>query len=285
MNDLIIDGNSLFARCWYAVKGDPREVMRLCVTSVLQLLDQREDGRIGVPITRTLFAWDGKSKTEKNRAPKPEGYLKTRYRFQEALLPLFNTVHGYHAQFEADDVVATAAFNSKARHVYVVSGDKDLMQLQGDTVSYYCLNSKHIVPARSICQKFFVKQPSQIPLAMAITGDSGDGIGGIPRWGPKKVQKVFEWVTEQMTFSEALFVVQREIPEDLLPFFLEALDKTLLHTEVEGIPDPMPLGFCSLEELRELNIDGVFQHYERVARQYTDRKSALAAMIKGSESE
>lgn len=285
MNDLIVDGNSLYARCWYAVNGEPRAVLRTCVVAVLQLLDQREDGRLGVPITRTMFAWDGKAKTDKHRKEKPPGYIDTRYKFQEILLTLFNTVHGYHPDYEADDVVATAAFNSKARNVYVVSGDKDLMQLQGGNVSYYCLNSKHIVPARTICQKFSVKRPSQVALAMAITGDSGDGIAGVPRWGPKKVQKIFEWVTEQMTFQEALHVVTREIPKDLLPFFLESLDKTLLHTEVPDIPDPMALEFCSSAELQALKLDGVYPHFERVARQYGDRKSSLTDMIRGSESE
>ena len=284
MNDLVIDGNSLFARCWFAVKGDPRATLRVCITAVLQLLDQ-DDGRIGVPVSRTLFGWDGQSKTDKKRDPKPKPYLEARYRFQEVLLPLFNTVHGYHAQFEADDIVATATFNSKAQQIFVVSGDKDLMQLQGGNVSYYDLNTKQILSPRTICHKFFVKQPSQIPLALAITGDPGDNIGGVPRWGPKKVAKVFEWVTDKMNFSEALFVVKREIPEDLLPYFLESLDKTLLYTDVEGVPEPSPLTFCGLDEARALKIDGIAQTYERVAMQYEDRRSSLASMIRGSRSE
>lgn len=284
MNDLIIDGNSLFARCWFAVKGDQRATLRVCVTSMLQLLDQ-DDGRIGVPVSRTLFGWDGKAKTDKKRDPKPKEYIDTRYRFQEALLPLFNTVHGFNAEFEADDIVATATFNSKANQVFVVSGDKDLMQLQGGNVSYYDLNSKQILTARKICAKFSVKQPSQVPLALAITGDSGDNISGVPRWGPKKVAKVFEWVTEKMTFSEALFVVKREIPGDLLPFFMESLDKTLLYTDVEGVPEPSPLTFCDLNELRMSGVDGIAQTYERVAMQYEDRRSSLTSMIRGSRSE
>lgn len=239
---------------------------------------------MGVPVSRTLFGWDGRAKTDKKRGPKPREYIDTRYRFQEALLMLFNTVHGYHAHFEADDIVATATFNSKAKQIFVVSGDKDLMQLQGGNISYYDLNTKQILSPRTICHKFSVKQPSQIPLALAITGDSGDNISGVPRWGPKKVAKIFEWVTDKMTFEEALFVVKREIPEDLRDYFLESLDKTLLYTDVEGVPEPSPLVFCDLDEVRALKIDGIAQTYERVAMQYEDRQSALAAMIRGSRS-
>jgi 5'-3' exonuclease len=285
VNDVIVDGNSLFARCWYAAKGEPDQVIRACTLSVLHLLDRSFNNPLGVPISRTMFAWDGKSKTDKKRDPKPAGYVKCRYRFQEVLLTLFNTVHGHHPDYEADDIVATAVFNSKADRVFVVSGDKDLMQLQGGNVSYYDLNSKAVLSPRVICGKFHVKKPSQIPLALAIIGDPGDGISGVPKWGPKKAAKVFEWVTEKMDFEEALFVVQREIPKELHEFFMDALDKTLLFTDVAGVPDPSPLTFCSYDEMRDLGIDGISQSYERVALQYEDKKSTLGGMIKGSISE
>lgn len=257
----------------------------MCVTMVLQLLDQGIEGRLRVPISRTLFGWDGRAKTNKQRDPKPKEYLDTRYRFQEVLMPLFNTVHGYHADYEADDIVATAAFNSKARHIFVVSGDKDLMQLQGGNVSYYDLNTKAILPARTICRKFSVKRPSQIALAMAIIGDSTDNISGIPKWGPKKVARLFEKVTEDMSFSEALDVLKNEIPDNLLPCFLDCLDKTLLYTDIEGVPEPSPVLFCDVDELRSLKVYGIVNSYERVAMQYEDRKTVLSSMIKGSELE
>lgn len=283
MNDVLWDGNSLYARAFYAAKHSPPLCLSIAVKMVLQLLSQ-EDGAIGVPISRTLFAWDGKAKTEKKRDPKPSGYVDTRYRFQEALLTLFNTVHGFHPDYEADDIVATAALNSKATEVWVVSGDKDLTQLQGGNVSYYDLNSKQIMTPRKICQKFNVKRPSQVPLALAITGDSGDNISGIPRWGPKKVAQVFEWVTDQMTFAEALVAVQQRIPDPLVHYFMESLDKTLLYADVEGVPEPSPLVFCSGEEVRALKIEGIAQAYERVAMQYEDGPAMLASMVRGSGS-
>ncbi len=267
MNDLIFDGNSLFARCWFAVKEIPDEAMTLYVNHVLQFLDLRA-GRLKVPIHRTLFAWDGASKTDKNRSAKPAGYIQTRKRLQEALLTLFDTDNAFHPDYEADDIVGTAAWASKAETVYIVSGDKDLMQLQGGNVVYYCLNTKGVLPARFICHKFGVKRPSQVALALAVLGDRNDGIAGIPRWGPKKVAELFEGVTDKMDFSEALFAIKRQIPEELMGFFLESLDKTLLHTDVPDVPEPVPLRFCSEEELRTCGIKHIAHNYETVAMQY-----------------
>ncbi|MDD1733165.1 MAG: hypothetical protein LUQ53_04260, partial [Methanothrix sp.] len=272
---------SLFARCWFAVKSDPEATRRVFVQSVLQLLDER-DGRIGLTINRTLFAWDGKAKTDKNHKDKGEEYDRCRRKIQEDLYTLFDTVHGYHKEYEADDIVATAVFNSTARQVFVVSGDKDLMQLQGGNVSYYCLNSKAVVPSRTICHKFCVKRPSQVALALAIIGDANDGISGVPRWGPKKSEKLFEAVTEAMNFESALATIQAQIPEDLLPYFLDSLDKTLLHNDVPGVPEPAELRFCTTDELMSLGIEKIAQGYERVAMQYEggNQEEAMAAMLK-----
>ena len=267
MNDLIFDGNSLYARCWFGVKSDPVKAVQVFIQSVLQFLDQSE-GKFGVPISRTLFAWDGAAKTAKKHTEKPEGYMETRYDCQKILMTLFGTVHGWHPDYEADDVVATAAFNSKADTVFVVSGDKDLMQLQGGNVSYYDLNSKSIMRSLSICRKFNVKRPSQVALYLAIVGDPGDGIKGIPRWGPKKAEKLFEAVTEGMNFSQAMEAIQAQIPPHLVADFMESLDMTLLHTDVPGLEDPAPLTFCSGKEVRDLRIAEIAQSYERVATQY-----------------
>jgi hypothetical protein len=280
MTEVLVDGNSLFARCWFAVKGDADAALRVCVNSVLQLLDQI-DGKFNQPVHRTLFGWDGKSKTEKHRDPKPRFYLDTRYRFQEVLLALFNTVHGFHESYEADDIIATACFNSKADQIFVVSGDKDLMQLQGGNVFYYCLNTKGILSPRTICHKFGIKKPNQVALALAILGDRGDNISGIPRWGPKKVQTLFEAVTDQMDFLEAMQAIQLQIPQgELMNFFMASLDKTLLHTDVPGVPEPGDLVFCSREELNQVGIEGISQGYQRVAMQYDGGEAALDEMIK-----
>lgn len=284
MNDLIVDANSLYARCWFAVKQIPAEAMTLYVNSVLQFLDRR-NGRLKAPIHRTLFAWDGASKTDKKRSKKPPGYVQTRERLQEALLTLFDTDNGFHPDYEADDIVATAAFNSKADTVFVVSGDKDLMQLQGGNIVYYCLNTKAILPARYICHKFGVKQPNQVALALAILGDRNDGISGIPKWGPKKLAGLFESVTDKMDFGEALHVLKRQIPEALMDFFMESLDKTLLHTEVPNVPEPVPLRFCSEDERAACGVKHIAQNYETVAMQYEDGDQAIDSALKASKRE
>ena len=303
MNDLIVDGSSLFARCWYAKirekskdkddkdkKPEPprepteeelRDVLDLCVQTVLQFLDQR-NGRLRMPIHRTLFAWEGRAKTDKHRKEKPGKYDELRRYFKGLLVDFFGTVNAHHEDYEADDVVATVAFNSKAKNVIVVSGDKDLMQLQGGNVLYYCLYTKAMINSRLICQKFGVKRPSQVAIAQAVIGDRSDGIPGVPNWGPKKVIKLFEAVTDKMNFNQALEMVQAQIPFHLMGDFLESLDKTLLHTEIEGMPEPADLKFCETEDVEDEGFYGLARSFDQVALQYDNREDALAAMLRDS---
>jgi hypothetical protein len=245
---------------------------------VLTLLDQHGE-RIGEKIDRTLFCWDGASKTDKGRSTKPQAYFDTRTKVRDLLPQVFSTINAWHPDFEADDAVATAVFNSKADSVYTVSGDKDLLQLQGGNVTCFDLNTKAIMTARHICRKFGVKQPAQLAIYLAVVGDAGDGIKGIPGWGPKRAEKLFQAVNESMDFVSALEAVDAQIPDHLKVDFMDSLDKTLLHTDVPGIPDPSELVFCANRgTMAELGLSKVSGNYERVASQYEGEEGNQQAL-------
>jgi 5'-3' exonuclease len=286
--DLIVDGPSLWARSWYAVDEDATLAVKAGASIVLKLLDQ-DSGRLPkIRVERTLFCWDGKPKTDKKHAVKATGYNEAMGIFRDLMTIIFGTAHAYHPEFEADDAVATVVFNLSGRLpgrlAVVVSADRDLMQLHGGNVYYYDLRVKSLLTSIVIVNKFGVKKPNQIPLAQAIIGDSGDGIPGIRGWGPKRSAKLFESVTKEMNFSEAYQALVVQIPEHLLAEFDYSLDKTLLHTEIDGLPDPAMLAFCDSDVIQEVGVQGIAMDYDRVASQYEDRRIAMKAMIRGSES-
>jgi len=285
MTDMIWDANSWWARSWFAAsqssgRDDPEKAIHFALNTLFGLLFEE---KLGFHFNRTFFAWDCKQIPRKKRKLKPPAYHESKEKLMKLLIALIGAQNFSHPSYEADDIVATAVFNAPPEHQIVVfSGDKDLMQLQGGNVAYYCLNSKSMVPTRTICHKFAIKRPSQVAIALAIIGDRGDGISGIPKWGPKKVEKLFKAVTEAVNFESALATIQAQIPEDLLPFFLDSLDKTLLFNDVPGVPEPSELRFCSSRELLALGIKEIAQGYERVARQYEDGEATLDEMLRSS---
>lgn len=265
MTDLLVDANGLYARAWYACKEDAYETVVASFNAALSLINQE---RVGEPVDRIMFAWDGGQKKAKERAERPPDYEGTKPRLKQALETILGAVNVRLEGYEADDVVATAAFASNADHVIIASGDKDLHQLQGGSISYYDLNTRGFVSAREILSQWHVRRPSQVAIALAIQGDSVDKITGIRGWGPKKVEKMFESVRSDMPFDVVLQMIEDQVPDDKLAEFHESLELTLLNSSVPGVPAPSTLVFAHYSALIELGLEGCLGLYTRISQQY-----------------
>jgi len=265
MTDLFVDANSLYARAWYACKEDAYETVRAAVNAALSLVNSE---RIGEPVTRTMFCWDGGQKKAKERIERPPEYEGTKPRLKVILADLLGTINVRIEGYEADDVIATAAFASEADHVVVASGDKDLHQLQGGAISYYDLNTRGYISTREILAQWHVRRPSQVAIALAIQGDSVDKITGIRGWGQKKVEKLFEKINTNMPFDAVLAQIERQIPEDKLPEFYESLELTLLNSNVPDVPKPSKLVFAPEGVLVNYGLESCAGLYARISQQY-----------------
>lgn len=265
MTDVVVDSNSVFARAFFAVTGpNPEASVEECLEAVLQST-LFTLGNLGETVDRALFCFDGKAKKDKGRGPKPANFEVCLQRFKELIPTVTGTKPALLEGYEADDVVATAAFNSAASRVYVVSGDKDLHQLQSDNTSIYDLNTKGVLSRHAILTRWTVKRPSQSAIALAILGDPRDNIHGLKGWGKKKVETLFQQVTPSMGFEEALSVIERQIPEKLRPAFYESLALTLLNVSIEGVPTPYELKLCEMDTLYDLGFGSLEPTWRRVA--------------------
>jgi hypothetical protein len=124
MATMIVDGDSLFARSYFAaqqITTDPAEAIRLAVNTILIILNP-DTNKIGRQFKRILFAWDQKTNPLKKRTePKPPHYYETKALVKDVFAFLLNASHYDHPDYESDDIVATAAFNeSRVGEKYVV---------------------------------------------------------------------------------------------------------------------------------------------------------------------
>ena len=128
--------------------------------------------------------------------------------------------------FEADDALASAAFNAaqdeRVSQVVICTPDKDLAQSVVGTRVVQCDRRREIVRDEAgIIAKFGVR-PQSIPDYLAVVGDSADGYPGLPGWGTKAAALTFsryfhledvpkdwhEWhpsIRKARTLSESLF--------------------------------------------------------------------------------
>lgn len=280
-NDVVclFDGNSVFARAYYASKdnllqdhvGRPIAGIDAGLKIVLSIIDRYGD-KLG-RVDQMLFCWDTAPKSQKPRPDKSPEYDDELVRFSQLLHDLLGASQAFPPAHEADDAVCTAAYRQSEQFpdqkIYVVSADKDLQQLKSGNIGYYCLNEKAVLSHAYITHRWKVKHPVQLAIALAIIGDPGDGIPGIRGWGPKKVEKLFSVVPDNCCFKTALELIEAQIPDELKSDFYKSLDLTLLDPEVPGVPMPAPLVFGSGDQLiDDFNLPGLHSFYQKIKLQY-----------------
>jgi len=95
--------------------------------------------------------------------------------------------------FEADDVIATISRKSPAYgEIYILTCDKDLLQLVNNRVKVILFNSAKkmtVVDIDGVLDIFNV-YPSEVKYFKALAGDSSDNIAGIKGIGPKTAAKI-----------------------------------------------------------------------------------------------
>ena len=97
-------------------------------------------------------------------------------------LPIFEL-----AGYEADDVLATLAVQLAARdiEVFLVTGDKDALQLVGPRVHVYNPQRDNLIMDATHVKERFGVEPRRVVDVMALMGDSTDNIPGVPGIGEK----------------------------------------------------------------------------------------------------
>lgn len=202
----LIDGSAIAYRSYFGTirnrlttsRGEPTGAVYAFVNSLLKILNESRPDYIGI-------AFDAPEKTFRHQVY--EDYKATREAMPEDLvkqLPyMFEFIKALNIPtiimpgFEADDIIGTLAYRARQHNllVYIVTGDKDFMQLLTDDVLILkpAIAGKEveIIDAEGVLTKWGVK-PHQIPDYLGLIGDSSDNIPGVKGIGPAKAQPLLQ---------------------------------------------------------------------------------------------
>jgi DNA polymerase I len=125
-----------------------------------------------------------------NRKPFPENFFQ-QMRLCEEVCEYFNILIDYNDVYEADDLIATYCkkFKHVVQNIYVLSNDKDLLQLVTSGITVLNVAKKKYFNTNTVKNTMQIF-PSQIPDFLAIAGDASDNISGIFSIGPKTTIKL-----------------------------------------------------------------------------------------------
>jgi 5'-3' exonuclease len=200
MEVYLVDGTYELFRAYFALPalespaGKPVGAVHGLIQSLLRLIRENGVTHIGCAFDSVIPSFRNELfpgyKTGEGTPPELLAQFETAERAAAALgICVWPMV-----EFEADDAIAAAAAqlrtNPAVERVVICSPDKDLAQLvEGERV--VCLDRRRgeNVGEDAVIAKYGVP-PQSIPDLLALTGDTADGIPGLPRWGAKSTAAV-----------------------------------------------------------------------------------------------
>ncbi len=198
MNLYLIDGNSYLYRAYYAIrtlsssKGIPTNAIYGFTNMLLKIIKEKKPDGL-------LISFDSPVPTKRHRiyeeykAHRPEtpGDLVEQIPYIRKIISAFNIKILEIPGYEADDILGTIAKKAatKGIDVYIVTADKDMLQLVDEKIKIYDPMKDKILDKNYILERFGI-EPRRIPEFMALAGDVVDNIPGIKGIGEKTAKEI-----------------------------------------------------------------------------------------------
>lgn len=172
--------------------------------------------------------------------------------------------------YEADDVMGTLAKQAEERgmETYLVTGDKDFMQLLNDRVRMYILgrggrgSEAEILGPEGVVDKLGVG-PEQVTDLLGLMGDSSDNVPGVPGIGPKTARELVEAFGSLEVVLDRVEEVKRpRIRENLMTHKDQAVLSKELVTIHLDVPVNVAVSDLKTEELNHEKVVSLFHELE-----------------------
>jgi DNA polymerase-1 len=279
----LIDGHALIYRAYYALiktpltnsNGVPTGAVYGFANYLLRLLETYNCPYWAVVLDcdKPTFRHKMFAEYKANREEMPDD-LKTQIPLIDRLIEALNVPSVRQEGLEADDLIAGLAQRAAGQgfEVFIISKDKDLMQLVGPHVKMLTPESGgalELMGREEVLAKMGIP-PEKIVDYLALVGDASDNIPGVPGVGPKTALKILEAAGSVEALLENPAVLKNPKLEEKIKQNREALvlSRTLatLHlkadvdTPIESlIRAPINRNRC-FEFFKELEIHSLLKH-------------------------
>jgi DNA polymerase I len=251
----LVDGSSYIFRAYHALPPLNRKSDGLQVNAVLGfcnmlwklLRDMKPDERP----THLAVIFDKSEHTFRNefypayKAHRPDAPddLVPQFKYIREAVRAFDIPCLEQDGFEADDLIATYAREAceAGATTTIVSSDKDLMQLVGDTVVMYDTMKDRRIGRAEVVERFGVG-PEKVIDVQSLIGDSTDNVPGVPGIGVKTAALLIsEYGDLETLLARAGEIKQEKRRQSLIEFAEQARISRRLVTLDPNVPLEMPL--------------------------------------------
>lgn len=190
----LIDGNSFCYRAYYAIrslsnsKGQPTNATYGFVTMLNKIIKDNQPDMLAVAfdLKGPTFRHKKFEEYKIHRKPMPDD-LASQIPYIKELVRAYNIPIYEFEGYEADDVLATLAKKAEGQDIetYIVTGDKDALQLVNSHIKVYNPNKDNLVYDIEKVKETFGVGPERMIDLMALIGDATDNIPGVSGIGEK----------------------------------------------------------------------------------------------------
>lgn len=195
----LVDGHSYLYRAFYATphlsnsRGVPTNAIYAFVSMIRKLVDsEKPDTLIVVFDSRGPSFREEISREYKAQRPAMPDNLSLQVPFVKQIIDAMGLPVVEKEGFEADDIIATITDHLKTKDdvmTFIVTGDKDMMQLVGDRVRILDSMKNVVIGEKEVIEKFGVP-PRNVVDYLSLCGDTSDNIPGVPGIGEKTAREL-----------------------------------------------------------------------------------------------
>lgn len=249
---VIIDGNSLANRAFYAIQadlstksGERTNAVYGFANMLLRLIDEEKPDFLAVAFDKAAptfrhLQYDGYKATRKGMPDELASQMPLIKELVEAFRAPVLEIDGY----EADDIIGTVTKRAEEAgyESLIVTGDRDTLQLVSPLtramITKKGISEMETFDEAAVKERFGVA-PGQVPDLKGLAGDASDNIPGVPGIGEKTAVKLIQTIggiedilreidsvepararelirqhAEQAELSKKLSTIEREVPID-----------------------------------------------------------------------
>ncbi|MFH1784107.1 MAG: DNA polymerase I [bacterium] len=266
----IIDGNAYIHRAFHALppltnsKGQLINAVYGFTRMLLKIIKREQPDYLAVCFDspHPTFRHEAFSDYKANRKKTPDE-LKTQIPLAHEVVEALNISSFAIKGYEADDIIATLARKGKEENMdtFIVTGDKDALQLVDDTV--FVLNeAKNIIYDEEKVKERFGVEPAKVIEVMGLAGDSSDNVPGVPGVGEKTAIKLITKFGSIEHLLENISEVEGKLKDKLSEFSEQAKMSRQLVTLDHNVPVEAKASDCGIREAHKDKMIELFGRLE-----------------------
>ncbi|MHC1683543.1 MAG: DNA polymerase I [Clostridiaceae bacterium] len=169
--------------------------------------------------------------------------------------------------FEADDLIGTLAVHAEKQgiEVYIITGDKDALQLASENIKVVItkkgITEKEIYDGNRMVEEFGVTSRQFIDVK-GLMGDASDNIPGVPGIGEKTAFKLIKEYGSIENLLENIDSLKGKVKENLLNHSEDAVFSKRLATIITDVP--VEIDINSIKSSDKYDIQGLREFFQKL---------------------